>query len=384
MSSPWTDPRVHGWARAHLPFIRTESLTILAASARDALGDEAGRIALSLTRIWDRHGRKFGDWTEFCADRTAAEQATGRNIALWRGRRFADRSALDLCCGAGSDTVALSLSAKHVTAVDLDPDRLEWASFNVERHGDPTRVEFRQIDAGDPTLSADAVMLDPDRRATGTRRVSTRHYSPPPEVWDSIRTRVPELAVKVSPGIPYHEIPTESVPEFVEERGECREAVLWHGDLRPRSRTATVVGQDGVVLDSIAEHDPEELAIGAIGRVMYDPGPATVRAHLVTHLAARLGARRIDEQIAYLTGDEVVQTPLASAFVVEEVWPFNLRKVREALRARNIGVLEILSRRFPVSPDEMRKKLDLKGDESRSLILTKVKDRGVVVLGRRM
>jgi SAM-dependent methyltransferase len=380
---PWTDPRVHDWARVHLPSVRTESLTTLATSARAALGDEAGRIALSLARVWDRHGRKFGEWGEFCADRTAAEQATGRNIALWRARRFADRHVLDLCCGAGSDTVALSLSTECVTAVDLDPDRLDWARFNVERHGDPSRVQFRQMDAGDPSLSADAALLDPDRRATGTRRVSTRHYAPTPDVWDAIRVRVPNLAVKVSPGIPYDEIPPESVSEFVEERGECREAVLWHGDLRPESRTATVVGPNGETMDTIEEHDPEELEIGEIGSVMYDPGPATVRAHLVTQLAARLGARRIDSQIAYLTGDDVVETPLASAFEVEEVWSFNLRRVREALRARDIGVLEILARRFPVSPDEMRKKFDLKGDESRSLILTKVKDRGVAVLCRR-
>ena len=381
MSDPWTDPRVLAWAREALPLLATEPLTSLALRARDLLGPELGPVALSLSRVWHDHEAKFAPWREFIADREAAEQATSRAIAAWRARRFRDLHALDLCCGAGADAVALSAVVSDVVAVDRDASRLAWARENVARYGAAERCRFLCADVTGPLPEADAAFLDPDRRASGRRRVSPEAYSPPPEAWEAIRRQTPDLAVKVAPGIAYEDIPAGCTAEFIQERGQCREATLWFGDFGPNSRTATVLaGDEGVC---ISADEPEEDGIASPGVFLYDPGPAVVRAHLVTHLAARLGAWRLDEQTAYLSGDALTETPFASAFRVEEVWPFHLKRLRKALADRGIGALEILTRRFPMTPDELRPRLGLAGDRSASLILTKLNDRPVAILAER-
>jgi len=381
VSEFWTSPPVLAWARWAQDALATTPLHLLARNARAELGPEAGRIALTLARLWRKHREKFPTWTEFCADAEAAEQASGERSALWRAQRFAGcASVLDLCCGAGADTVALSRAAEMVVAVDQDLERLLWARANVRRYGRADRAHFLCADVGHALPRADAAMLDPDRRASGRRQVNPRHYSPPPEIWERIRRHVPDMAVKVAPGIAYEDIPSEAVPEFLEDRGECREAVLWFGDLRPSSRMATVL-PDGV---SLRADEPESRALGPVGEVIYDPGPALVRAHLITHLAARLGAWRLDEQVAYLSGNKAVITPFAAAFRVEAVWPFHLKRLRAALGERRIGALEIRTRRFPIRPDDLRPQLRLSGERQATLILTKTRDAPVAVLCERL
>ncbi len=381
----YTAPEVLAWAREHVHVLATTPLNRLAEDARAALGSEAGPAALTLARLWWKNREKFPTWREFIADAEGSEQASGERPARWRAARFAGRGmVLDLCCGAGADTIALSLTAQHVVAVDWNMARLRWARANVERYGTAVHSRFLCADVQCHLPAADAVLLDPDRRSSGRRAVSPRRASPPPEVWERIRARTTGVAVKSAPGIPYDEIPRDAVPEFVEDRGECREAVLWFGDLRLSARTATVLsgGHDDEPLrgESITAGEPETHAVGEVGTVIYDPGPATVRAHLITHLATRLGAWRVDERIAYLSGDRVILTALAAAFRVEEVWPFHLRRIKSALRERKIGALEIRTRRFPISPEELRRQFALSGERQATLIFTKIHDHPVAIL----
>jgi SAM-dependent methyltransferase len=393
----YTDPDVLELARDIAARLPDSDIVALARSARDSLGPEAGPMALSLARQWEKQRVKFPSWPEFVGDRTAFEQASGEYAATWRAKRFSGLRVLDLCCGAGGDTVALSNVATEVIAVDRDTDRLDWARHNVTSYGQPERVSFLCTDCSDPLPDADAAVLDPDRRAGSTRDHATRghagravhpeDYSPPVEIWEQIRRGVHTLGVKVAPGIPYESIPDGAVSEFIESRGECREAVLWFGDGSPSARQAVLLPTQ----DVISADEPEETAIGGIGEAIYDPGPATVRAHLITHLASRLSmqsgtrVRRIDEQIAYLTSDGTPQsTPFAAAFYVEAVVPWSLKRVQAELSVRKIGALEIRSRRFPIRPDDLRKRLRLKGSEQRTLICTRVAGEPVAVIAKRV
>ena len=380
MTSVWTRPDVLSWARGVVGELSEDALPRLARRARDELGPDAGPVALSLARHRVRHRDKFPGWHEFVADGEAFQQASGEAAARWRAERFRDSErVLDLCCGAGADTIALSGTAREVVGVDVDRERLAWARHNVAAYGGPGCTSFLAADCTRALPEADAATLDPDRRAGNARRRAIRphEYSPPLDAWDRIRRAVGTLAVKVAPGIPYADIPPDAVPEFVQDRGECREAVLWFGERAPDVRQAVVLPRG----DVIREDELEELAVGDIGDVIYDPGPAVVRSHLVTQLAARLDARRIDEQIAYLTADDApADTPFAAAFRVEKIVPWSLKRLRRMLADERVGALEIRARRFPVRPDELRGLLRLEGDAHRTLICTRVSGRAIAAL----
>ena len=65
--------------------------------------------------------------------------------------------------------------------------------------------------------------------------------------------------------------------------------------------------------------------------------------------------------------------------MLEEV-PFREKPLKAALRERGIGRLTIKKRGVSVVPDELRKRLSLRGDEEATLVLTRVAGKGTALL----
>ena len=90
------------------------------------------------------------------------------------------------------------------------------------------------------------------------------------------------------------------------------------------------------------------------------------------------------EKIAYLTGDDAVTSPFVQSFRVREVLPADTKKLARALKERGIGILEIKKRGVDVDPAALRQSLKLKGEESATLIMTRVGGSRVAVLADRV
>ncbi len=95
-----------------------------------------------------------------------------------------------------------------------------------------------------------------------------------------------------------------------------------------------------------------------------------IRAGLFGELADHLGIDlyRLDESIAYLTGDSYVITPWARAWPVWDWIPFNLKRLRAMLQAFDVGRVTVKKRGSPITPEELIAKLKLRGG-SRSAVV---------------
>ncbi|WP_279579822.1 THUMP-like domain-containing protein [Fodinicola feengrottensis] len=153
------------------------------------------------------------------------------------------------------------------------------------------------------------------------------------------------------------------------------ELALYSQGLATATRRATVLPAGATLTGDGAQVAP----VGEIGDWLYDPDSAVVRAHLVAELAALLGARLMDPHIAYLTGP-FVETAFARAYPIEEVAPFSLKKLRSALRARDIGRLTILKRGSAVDVEQLRRDLRLTGSAEGSLALTRIGSRPIALI----
>ena len=74
-------------------------------------------------------------------------------------------------------------------------------------------------------------------------------------------------------------------------------------------------------------------------------------------------------------------TPFAKCFVLDDVFPFQLKKLRHYLRQRNVGKVTIKKRGSPLDPDALRHRLRLRGDEHRVIFLTHVLGEPMVLIG---
>ena len=284
----------------------------------------------------------------------ALEQASGEGIAAYRAGRYhavGEERVADLGCGIGGDSLALA-AGLQVLGIDLDGLRLAMARANCEAYGRGERFQPVLADLREwLPVGVGALFFDPGRRRDDGRRIhSVAHYWPPLGTIQRWLPRVPHVGVKVSPGVAYDELPPGAEIEFISEKGTVKEAVLWFGDLRTRAGRRATLLPGG---ETLTDEPTPEIPIGPPAAFLYEPDGAVIRAHLVEQLAARLGAAKVDRDIAYLTADSRVTTPLARVYALEDHLPFNLKKLRAYLRARNVGRVVVKKRGSPLEPEEL-------------------------------
>jgi len=307
------------------------------------------------------------------------EQCTRAEVAAHRAARISfarPSSVADLGCGIGGDLVALARAGLLTAGVDLDPVRVAVARANLDALGLPGAVQVADATALDLSPFG-LVFADPARRSARGRVFDVDAYAPP---WSFVEQLLARTAcVKVAPGVPHERVPEGAEAEWVSHRGEVKEAVLWSSVLATTTRRATVIGATGLATLT-SEDDPGPGPVDSPGRYLAEPDGAVIRAGLVTAVAAAVDGWLLDEHIAYVSTDTLPSTPFARAYEVLEQLPFQEKQLRAALRERGIGTLTIKKRGVQVTPEVLRKRLALRGDEQATLVLTRVRGRGTALL----
>ncbi|MEU7046536.1 methyltransferase domain-containing protein [Streptomyces varsoviensis] len=340
--------------------------------------------ALGMARLRQRAVAKFGaeDAYRMYFTPGGVEQATRASVAAHRARRFAElgvRSVADLCCGIGGDAIALARAGISVLAVDRSEETCEVVRANAAALGLGGLIEVRRADVADVDTSGyDAVFVDPARRGGRGRIFDPEAYSPPLSWAVEAARTARHAALKIAPGIPHEIIPAEAEAEWISDGGDVKEAVLWFGTGAPGGRSATLLPGPYTLLGA-GLPDPEP---GPVGRYLYEPDGAVIRAHLVADVARQVGGRLIDPTIAYVTADEMRTTPYAAAYAITDVLPFNLKKLKAIVRERAIGVVVIKKRGSAVEPEELRRKLKPSGPNSCVIFLTRVAGAPAMLLGQ--
>jgi protein-L-isoaspartate O-methyltransferase len=351
-------------ASGHAPRVAAEALTqaVLRVRGREKFGADADRMFFT---------------------RDGLQQATRRVVAQRRAARLAAdptlRRIADLCCGIGADAIAFARAGLSVSAMDTDPDTVEVARTNVAALGLTDRIRVRQADVTDVDLTGfDAVFCDPARRSAGRRVFDPAAYSPPWQFLAGLPARVPRTVLKLGPGIDHGLLPAGAEAEWVSVAGDVVEVALWHGPLATAPRRATVIHGDGVAeLTGTGDRTGQ---VAPVREILYDPDGAVVRAHLVAELADRLDATLLDPTIAYLTADVATATPFARRYAVGEVLPFSLKRLRAALRARDVGRVTIKKRGSALLPEQLRRELRLRGEAEATVVLTRISGRPYALL----
>ncbi|MEV4578600.1 methyltransferase domain-containing protein [Nonomuraea jabiensis] len=282
---------------------------------------------------------------------------------------------VDACCGIGGDFLALARAGCTVAAVDTDPLTVAVARANAETLGLGDRVTVSVGDAAEVQPEEyDVLFADPARRTGRGRTFDPMAYSPPwPVVLDLI-SRASRACVKVAPGIPYEFIPAGAEAEWVSYKGEVKEAALWTGQERAGRRATLLPG--GHTLTATGAEAP----VGPAGRYVYEPDGAAIRAHLVGEVSEIVNGRLLDPMIAYITGDEPIDTPWAARYEIEDILPFSGKKLRAALRERQVGNVTIKKRGSAVDIERLRTDLRLNGEKSATIILTRILDKPSVII----
>jgi SAM-dependent methyltransferase len=361
---------------------------------RARFGTELAAAALTQVALRRRAAVKFGaDAERLFFTRDGLEQATRPAVAAHHAARFRTSGVtevVDLGCGIGADALAFLAAGLAVLAVEIDPATAEVAAANLAALADPLgpASEVMVADAEQLLLERQPAetsgwFADPARRDRTGRVWNVSEFAPS---WPFVLRLLAggrTAGVKLGPALPHSAIPPGVEAEWVSHDGTTVEVGLWAGGTAAAgARRATVLDALTGPASLLVEGTPGPIEVGPIGRYVYDPDGAVIRAGAIPLLADRLEARLVDAKIAYLSSEHLLPTPFARAYEVLDRLPHSEPVLRSWLRERQIGVVEIMQRGIELDPARLRRRLAPRGPGSATLLITRT-PKGAAVLSVR-
>ncbi len=354
---------------------------------RTDLSPARTHLVVELVDLRRRARVKFSAADQLFFTRKGFEQASDEVVAGYKADRILemDGVAADFCTGIGGDLMALA-RAGGCLGIEKDAGIACFAEANCGA----MKMSHVAMKVGDvcqyPLESLDSVHIDPDRRTGGRRTTHMDHFEPGREFLDRLRRSCRNVCLKLAPATRLHEawVPHAEV-EFLGSRGECRQQVVWFGDVaRHPGRTVATVVDATTGPRTVVHRSGRVPVVSAPGSFLYEPHATVIAAGLVDALAIEHDMNRLALDIAYLTSNALARDAALATFQVEEVLPMDMKRLKAFVKARGIGRLEVKRRGVDLEPAEIRRKLRNEGPDERTLILYPGKSRVHAVVAKRI
>jgi SAM-dependent methyltransferase len=378
-----------------LPFALTEDALAAAMSEEDPeslaaasrmrarYGPELAAAALTQVALRRQAKAKFGKAAlEMFFTRAGLEQATRPEVADYHASRFLRagvRRVVDIGCGIGSDSMAFARAGLEVVAVEVDPVTASVARANLAGRADVVCADATQV-AEQLIEPGVAVFCDPARRNDHGRVWRVEDFAPPWSFVAGLLDGRRTAGVKLGPALPHTLIPDAVEAEWITHRGETVEVALWAGAGSSAGRRSALILPDARL--TVVGAPP--LPVRELGRYLYEPAGAVIRAGAIPELGSQLGGGLLHSQVAYLTSDQLCTTPFATRFEVRERLPFHLRALRNWVKQARVGILEIKKRGVDVDPAELRKGLRLAGPNAATMVISRTPSGAIAVIVARV
>lgn len=365
------------------------------------------REQLALRR---RSSRRFPDPTNWLWTQRSLAQASDWWCARYKASLFpADIHAVDGCCGAGVDLVALR-GRGPVFAIDRDPVLVALANANLAAHGfEPTAsvgdlpADLRSNLASNAT-GAMWLHLDPDRRAVDSveRRLrKAEDYSPSLQESLDMARDCAAAMIKLAPAsIVEPEVETAFRSTVGLSRcwlgnlGECRQQLLLTGKLASANDVRSAVlceppafaEPDASPQPLVIQGPRQETVAGRNKplRYIYDCHAVLHASQLTMCWGERDGAEPLGTSQGYFTSDAAACSPWAQCFEVLELLPWDQRRVKRWLREHRIGEVEVKKRLLQLDANECQRQLRGAGTDKITLLITRLDDRVRAIVARRI
>ena len=310
-------------------------------------------VAAELVAARERAKTKLENADIILTDSVGVQQATSTQIAQHKALRFqTDGPVYDLCCGIGSDLLALP---NQTIGVDHDELRCLMASQNS---GKETKCEdVLQLNIPSNSL----IHIDPSRRSSEKRLHSLDAMQPSIEEISTLALKCAGGCIKVSPAMNAEDLVDFPLPfelEYIEENGRVVQGVIWFGELALNVEQVTATSMTThQSVTGVPESPPLD---NNIRGWILEPNPALERAHLHGNIGKEFGGFEPSPQLGLLCSTNNPESPWFTSFEVLETTSLRLEKVKKAISTLGCTQVEVKTRGKTVDPNQWQNDLSTK------------------------
>lgn len=331
-------------------------------------------------------------------DSLSMEQCSSQATALYK-RRFVPEGGTiaDITGGLGVDISFLADKASQALYIERNPALCEAARHNFELlgHNNITIINSETSPDNLPQGHFDLIYADPARRSKTSSRVYSIADCEPDilSLKESLLKISSSLLVKISPMADIvqtlRQFPEASELHVVSSDGEVKELLVYCRKGSEMGLNAGIycteisAGGESSTFRMSLQEEAESVPSFAdgIGRYLFLPEKGVLKAGAFRLCSSRFGIKKLAPSTHLYTADEIPENFPGRIYEVSEVCEWGKASASEI--SRRYPAAGITAVNFPVSTDELRKKLKIKeGGKVHIFVTTLKKSKYFVICSR--
>lgn len=301
-------------------------------------------------------------WTdEALFTATSLEQATHPEVAKHHASRFKGFShVLEIGTGAGFDTAALASVSKRVTSIEINPELLQMAEWNLSLQGirnvELIEGDSREIIANLNLSEIDGIFCDPSRRLpNGERTKDPEKWSPNIEFLRKLDFKK-LIGVKISPAVDIDD-PYWS-KEWIGFQGECKEQILWHSD-KEISSSVSIIDKDFYINENnLPQNSANEVQEFSNDGYLLEPHSALSRSGFFPRFLRANNSYLLHSKVHIGYAPDKIDSSSVTQFKLIDSLSFHSKALSKKLLELGIGEKSVIKTRgIADSPESIAKEL---------------------------
>ena len=320
------------------------------------------------------------------------EQSSSQSTATYKSTLCEGNSLTDLTGGFGIDCCFMSTHFKQVSYVERQTELCELANHNFKVLGRNHVEIFNQNTEAflSEMQAVDWIFIDPARRSTGGKKVVLLSDCEPDVSVLSplLLEKAANVMIKLSPmmdiSAALRNLPHTTEVHIVAVENECKEVllILKKNNDKPLQVFTVNFGKSNhqqlFRFDAHEESNSTSKLSSELGKYLYEPNAAVMKSGGFKLIGNHFGLSKLHDNTHLYTGNELLLEFPGRVFNVNKVWEnskLSLKQLSTEHPKANIS-----TRNYPISVDELRKKMKIKdGGETYLFACTLANEEKVII-----
>ena len=300
------------------------------------------------------------------------EQASSQDTADFKKQLFKGRKFIDLTCGFGIDAYFLSQNFEEITLIEQNTELLDIVKHNWEVLGRKANFINQKLEdfLKNNKEHFDLIYLDPARRDNHNRKVFLLEDLSPNiiEIQEQLSDISTEILIKLSPLIDIQHLVSSLQNIYkiwiIAVKNEVKEVLVYLKKTENQPEISCINLQSSEPefhfnLDD-EKHCQSELSFPK--KYIYIPNNSVLKSGAFNLVSEKFGLRKLHQNTHIYTSEEKIEHFPGRIFETEEI---NSKAIKKGEQ------FNIITKNFPLKPEEIKKKYKIKDGGNQYLIAVK-------------
>ncbi|MDH6253960.1 16S rRNA G966 N2-methylase RsmD [Chryseobacterium sp. H1D6B] len=309
------------------------------------------------------------------------EQTSSEKTAVYKSKILSGKKLIDLTSGFGIDAYHLSQNFDDIILIEQNNELLEIVQHNWNILDKKARFINKKLEdfLSENQEKFDVIYLDPARRDQNKNKVFLLEDLSPNilEIQDQLLSISETVVIKLSPLIDLKylisAVSNISRIDIIALKNEVKELVLFLSNKNSGNIICNCVNlesEENMLTFTFGEEENAQAAYSEPEKFIYIPNNSILKAGIFNLISEKFNVKKLHPNTHLYTSSERIDDFPGRVIEIEVVDNKNIKKKEQ---------FNIISKNYPLKPEEIKKKYQLKDGGEKYLIFTQSK-KGKIIL----